>query len=83
MTRSVSVSNVKMDDLLQMLETVQEQESVLKEKVKALHDADEMDELDLMQIQDLMQKQNQAFQMLSNIMKNQHDSVQSIIRNLR
>jgi hypothetical protein len=83
MTRSVSVSNVKMDDLLQMLDTVQEQEALLKEKVKALHDADEMDEMDLLQLQDLMQKQNQTFQMLSNIMKNQHDSVQTIIRNIR
>jgi len=36
-----------------------------------------------LELQDVMQKQQRAMQMLSNIMKSQHDTAKAIIRNLR
>jgi hypothetical protein len=36
-----------------------------------------------MQLQDAMNKQQQAMQILSNIMKNQHDTLKAIIQNMR
>ena len=36
-----------------------------------------------LQLQDAMNKQQQAMQTLSNIMKNQHDTLKSIIQNMR
>ena len=36
-----------------------------------------------LQLQDAMNKQQQAMQILSNIMKNQHDTLKSIIRNMK
>ena len=43
----------------------------------------DMNDLDRMQLQDAMNKQQQAMQMLSNIMKNAHDTLKAIIQNMR
>lgn len=37
----------------------------------------------MMELQDAMDKQQQAMQVMSNIMKNQHDTLKSIIQNMR
>jgi len=43
----------------------------------------DMNDLDRMQLQDAMNKQQQAMQILSNILKNAHDTLKAIIQNTR
>lgn len=43
----------------------------------------EMNQLDMMNIQNAMNRESQNFQLLSNIMKNKHDLLESIMRNMR
>jgi hypothetical protein len=43
----------------------------------------DMSQLDQLALQDAMQKQQQMLQTISNIMKNQHDTLKAIIQNLR
>jgi hypothetical protein len=43
----------------------------------------EMNELEMMNIQQAMNRESQAFQMISSVMKSQHDLLEAIIRNMR
>jgi hypothetical protein len=49
-------------------------------RLKTLQDMSQLDQLSL---QDAMQKQQQLIQTISNIMKNEHDTMKAIIRNLK
>ncbi len=40
-------------------------------------------EMDMMKLQELMEKQNRAFQAVSNALKNSHDTMQGIVRNMK
>jgi len=55
-------------------------EQELEQKLQTISDMTQMMQLDL---QDAMQKQNQAMQTLSAIMKSQHDTLKAIISNMR
>jgi hypothetical protein len=55
-------------------------EQELEQKLQTMSDMTQMMQLDL---QDAMQKQNQAMQTLSAIMKSQHDTLKAIISNMR
>ena len=55
-------------------------EQELEQKLQTMSDIGQMMQLDL---QDAMQKQNQAMQTLSAIMKSQHDTLKAIISNMR
>lgn len=52
----------------------------LEQSLQTLSDISQMLQLEL---QDAMNKQQQAMQILSNIMKNQHDTLKAIIQNMR
>ena len=43
----------------------------------------DMSQLDMMKLQDAMNKQAQLMQMMSNIMKMMHDTQMAIIRNIK
>lgn len=59
---------------------LQAEMQALEEKLAA---ADDMTQMMQLQLQDAMQKQQQAFQLLSNIMKSQHETTKSIIQNIK
>jgi hypothetical protein len=48
-----------------------------------LDSLEEISQLQQLELQDAIQKQAQILQMISNIMKNQHDTLKSIIQNMR
>ncbi len=60
--------------------TLQAEMAELDAKLTAASDLTSMMQLEL---QNAMQKQQQAFQMLSNIMKSQHDTAKAIINNIK
>ncbi|MGD8240901.1 MAG: hypothetical protein PVH68_20285 [Armatimonadota bacterium] len=50
---------------------------------KQLQTQTDMSQMMMLQLQQTMQKRQQAFQMLSNLMKNMHDTAKAIIQNMR
>jgi hypothetical protein len=60
--------------------TLEKEVSMLEAKIATLDDMTQMMQLEL---QDAMNKQQQAFTMISNVMKSFHDTAKSIINNIR
>jgi hypothetical protein len=55
----------------------------LRQEIKELQGMSDMSQLDMMKLQDAMNKQAQLMQMMSNIMKMMHDTQMAIIRNIK
>ena len=58
-------------------------ESLLEQMTMQLETISDMTQMDMLNLQDAMNKQAQLMQMMSNIMKMFHDTAKSIIQNLR
>jgi hypothetical protein len=74
------MARIKIKDLPKDME-------ISKEELKAIRgggvSVSEMTQLINMDLQNVLQKQQQAIQMLSNVIKTEHDTVNPIIQNLR
>jgi len=64
----------------QKIKSLQTGVTVLEQKLQTVGDDGQLANIDL---QNSLQKQQQMLQMLSNISKTHHDSMMSIIRNMR
>jgi hypothetical protein len=60
-----------------------EAEALLQDLESQLQTMTDMSQMLQLQLQEAMNKQQQAMQILSNIMKNQHDTLKAIIQNMR
>jgi hypothetical protein len=74
------MARIKINDLPKDME-------ISKHELKAIRGGggivSEMNQLTNMDLQNALQKQQQAIQMLSNMIKTEHDTVNPIIQNLR
>lgn len=88
------LNDADVKNALDMAEKLDKYALLLRQKEKSLTDNDpnidetrqamtDMSQQLQLQLQDAMNKQQQAMQILSNIMKNQHDTLKSIINNMK
>jgi hypothetical protein len=86
-TRRLNIKYTKTPTLPPLKDVRQMSASQLEEEIQSaeanLNSMGDMSQLQQLQLQDAMQKQQQVIQTISNIMKNQHDTLKSIIQNLK
>lgn len=66
-----------------VLSTLDEAKALLEKLEQSLQTLSDISQMMQLELQDAMNKQQQAMQILSNIMKNQHDTLKAIIQNMR
>ena len=66
-----------------MFYSLNEIDKNLRQEIKELQEISDMSQLDMMKLQDAMQKEAQLMQMMSNMMKAMHDTSMAIIRNMK
>ena len=92
--KDTRISNADIKSALDIADKLDKYARLLQQKEKSLTDNDrdidgtrqtmaDMSQQLQLQLQDAMNKQQQAMQILSNIMKNQHDTLKSIINNMK
>lgn len=79
----VAVTNADGEEVLVTLTNKEEGEALLQALETRLQTMSDTGQQLQLQLQDAMNKQQQAMQILSNIMKNQHDTLKAIIQNMR
>ncbi len=66
-----------------MFYSLNEIDKNLRQEIKELQGMSDMSQLDMLKLQDAMNKQAQLMQMMSNLMKMMHDTQMAIIRNIK
>jgi hypothetical protein len=76
-----NVSQKQLDVI--MFYSLNEIDKNLRQEIKELQGMSDVSQLDMMKLQDAMNKQAQLMQMMSNLMKMMHDTQMAIIRNIK
>jgi len=79
----VTVTNAEGKEVLVTLTSRDEAQNLLETLEQRLNQASDLSQQQQLALQDAQSQQAQAMQTISNIMKNQHDTLKAIIQNLR
>ncbi|MFW9941602.1 MAG: hypothetical protein ACFFFT_11220 [Candidatus Thorarchaeota archaeon] len=74
---------IQMAEVMQKCENIEKIKEEMAKLEEQLNTLDEMTQMDLLKLQQAMEKQQQYLQMIASVMKSMHDTAKSIIQNLR